>query len=93
MAPHLKPDSSHCQVNSPEDIQRIIQTVVESTAKIIVVFSSDVDFSPFITELLRHNITNRTWIASEAWVTSALMLKPGVGVEAQDWEGRFNPLG
>lgn len=92
MAPQLKPDSSYCQVNSPEDIQRIIQTVFESTAKIIVVFSSDVDLSPLITELLRHNITNRTWIASEAWVTSALMLKPGVGVEAQDWEGRFSPL-
>lgn len=66
------------QVNSPEDIQRIVQTVVEATAKIIVVFSSDVDFSPLISELLRHNVTNRTWIASEAWVTSALVMEPGV---------------
>ncbi|XP_011606574.1 vomeronasal type-2 receptor 1 [Takifugu rubripes] len=68
------------KVNSPENIQRIIQTLVKSTAKIIVVFSSDVDLSPLITELLRHNITNRTWIASEAWVTSALMLKPGASL-------------
>uniref|UniRef100_A0A8C5HZW8 Vomeronasal type-2 receptor 1-like n=1 Tax=Gouania willdenowi TaxID=441366 RepID=A0A8C5HZW8_GOUWI len=66
------------KVSSPEDIQRIVQTVVESTAKIIVVFSSDVDLSPLITELLRHNVTNRTWIASEAWVTSALINQPGV---------------
>lgn len=66
------------QVSSPEDIQRIVQTVVEATAKIIVVFSSDVDLSPLITELLRNNVTNRTWIATEAWVTSALMLQPGV---------------
>ncbi|CAF90659.1 unnamed protein product, partial [Tetraodon nigroviridis] len=63
--------------NSPEDIQRIVQTVVESTAKIIVVFSSDVDLSPLVAELLRNNVTNRTWIASEAWVTSALLLEPG----------------
>uniref|UniRef100_A0A3B3X978 G-protein coupled receptors family 3 profile domain-containing protein n=1 Tax=Poecilia mexicana TaxID=48701 RepID=A0A3B3X978_9TELE len=67
------------KVSSPEAIQSIVQTVVESTAKIIVVFSSDVDFSPLISELLRHNVTNRTWIASEAWVTSALINQPGVG--------------
>lgn len=66
------------QVNSPEAIQRIVETVVESTAKIIVVFSSDVDLSPLIDELLRNNVTNRTWIASEAWVTSALINQLGV---------------
>ncbi|XP_070826784.1 vomeronasal type-2 receptor 1 [Chaetodon trifascialis] len=66
------------KVSSPEDIQRIVQTVIESTAKIIVVFSSDVDLSPLITELLQHNVTNRTWIATEAWVTSALITQPGV---------------
>ncbi|XP_072313780.1 vomeronasal type-2 receptor 1 [Eucyclogobius newberryi] len=66
------------KVHSPTDIQRIVETVVESTAKIIVVFSSDVDLSPLIGELLRHNVTNRTWIASEAWVTSALINQPGV---------------
>ncbi|KAK7882887.1 hypothetical protein WMY93_029061 [Mugilogobius chulae] len=66
------------KVHSPEVIQRIVETVIESTAKIIVVFSSDVDLSPLIGELLRHNVTNRTWIASEAWVTSALINQPGV---------------
>ncbi|KAA8593912.1 hypothetical protein FQN60_004746 [Etheostoma spectabile] len=66
------------QVNSPGVIQRIVKTVIEATAKIIVVFSSDVDLSPLILELLRHNVTNRTWIASEAWVTSALINQPGV---------------
>ncbi|KAM9853625.1 vomeronasal type-2 receptor 1 [Aulostomus maculatus] len=67
------------KVSSPEDIQRIVDTIVESTAKIIVVFSSDVDLSPLVLELLRHNVTNRTWLASEAWVTSALINQPGVG--------------
>lgn len=72
------------QVSSPESIQRIVETVVESTANIIVVFSSDVDLSPLILELLRHNVTNRTWIASEAWVTSALINQPGVSVQSSD---------
>uniref|UniRef100_A0A3Q4AM13 G-protein coupled receptors family 3 profile domain-containing protein n=1 Tax=Mola mola TaxID=94237 RepID=A0A3Q4AM13_MOLML len=58
------------------------KTVVEATAKIIVVFSSDVDLSPLITELLRQNVTNRTWIATEAWVTSALMMQHGVSVSS-----------
>ncbi|XP_034460712.1 vomeronasal type-2 receptor 1 [Hippoglossus hippoglossus] len=66
------------KVSSQQDIQQIVDTVVESTAKIIVVFSSDVDLSPLILELLRHNVTNRTWIASEAWVTSALINQPGL---------------
>ncbi|XP_031716871.1 vomeronasal type-2 receptor 1 [Anarrhichthys ocellatus] len=66
------------KVSSQEDIQRIAKTIVEATSKIIVVFSSDVDLSPLILELLRHNVTNRTWIASEAWVTSALINQPEV---------------
>lgn len=71
------------QVTSPERIQRIVQTVVESTAKIIVVFSSDVDLSPLVFELLRSNVTNRTWIASEAWVTSALINRPEVSADGR----------
>ncbi|KAK9959145.1 hypothetical protein ABG768_011224 [Culter alburnus] len=59
------------KVSNPEAIERIVQAVLDSTAKIIVVFSSDVDLSPLVGELLRNNVTNRTWIASEAWVTSA----------------------
>ncbi|KAG1944622.1 vomeronasal type-2 receptor 1 [Pimephales promelas] len=59
------------KISNPEAMERIAQTVLDSTAKIIVVFSSDVDLKPLLDELLRNNITNRTWIASEAWVTSA----------------------
>lgn len=67
------------KVSSPEDIQQIVHTVVKSTAKIIVVFSSDVDLRPLLDELLRQNVTNRTWIASEAWVTSAAIARhPGI---------------
>lgn len=59
------------KINNPEAIERIVRTVQDSTAKIIVVFSSDVDLRPLVEGLLQSNITNRTWIASEAWVTSA----------------------
>ncbi|KAG7276894.1 hypothetical protein CRUP_034770, partial [Coryphaenoides rupestris] len=74
-------------VSSPEDIQRIVDTVVESTAKIIVVFSSDVNLSPLIGELLRNNVTNRTWIASEAWISPVLGGTLGFGVRRADIPG------
>ncbi|XP_066540560.1 vomeronasal type-2 receptor 1 [Hoplias malabaricus] len=61
--------------SSPESIQRIVRTISESTAKIVVVFSSDVDLSSLVTELVQNNVTNRTWIASESWVTSALIAR------------------
>ena len=68
---------------SPEDIARVVDTVVDSTAKIIVVFASDVNLNPLIAELVRNNVTNRTWIASEAWVTSALINQPGVSAASE----------
>ncbi|MGH0138877.1 UNVERIFIED_CONTAM: hypothetical protein FKN15_068105 [Acipenser sinensis] len=61
---------------SRETILNIVETVKRSTANIVVVFSADVDLSPLIEELIIHNITDKTWIASEAWVTSALISKP-----------------
>ncbi|EMP28964.1 Vomeronasal type-2 receptor 1 [Chelonia mydas] len=45
-------------------------------ANIIVVCSSDIDLSPLMDEIAHSNITGKTWIASEAWVTSALIAKP-----------------
>ncbi|XP_033883756.2 vomeronasal type-2 receptor 1-like [Acipenser ruthenus] len=61
---------------SRETILNIVETVKRSTANIVVVFAADVDLSPLIEELIIHNITDKTWIASEAWVTSALISKP-----------------
>ncbi|XP_072557209.1 vomeronasal type-2 receptor 1 isoform X2 [Paramormyrops kingsleyae] len=66
------------KIQSPEAIQRIVEIIKASTANIIVVFSSDVDLSPLVLELQQHNVTNRTWIASEAWITSALIARPGI---------------
>ncbi|KAL4646999.1 vomeronasal type-2 receptor 1-like [Arapaima gigas] len=85
------------KVHSPEAVRRIVETIKASTAKIIVVFSSDVDLMPLASELHNHNITNRTWIASEAWVTSALIARPelqpvlggtlGFGIQRADIPG------
>ncbi|XP_051013212.1 vomeronasal type-2 receptor 1-like isoform X1 [Acomys russatus] len=64
------------KVYSNEKMQNAIKAVKSSTAKVIVLFTTDIDLSPFVLEMVHHNITDRTWIASEAWITSALIAKP-----------------
>ncbi|KAM4749225.1 extracellular calcium-sensing receptor-like [Rhinophrynus dorsalis] len=49
--------------------------IAESTARVIVVFSSGSNLLPVVEELLKHNITGRTWVASESWSTSVLVSK------------------
>ncbi|XP_051874574.1 vomeronasal type-2 receptor 1 [Pristis pectinata] len=64
------------KVYAREKIVRIVDTIEESTAKIIAVFSADIDLSSLIEEVMKRNISDRTWIASEAWINSALISKP-----------------
>nr|APX52634.1 vomeronasal 2 receptor 1 [Microcebus ravelobensis] len=64
------------KVYSYEKMQRAVDAIKTSTARVIVLYASDIDLSPFVLEMVYHNITDRTWIASEAWITSALIAKP-----------------
>ncbi|GAB1287572.1 Vomeronasal 2, receptor 7 [Apodemus speciosus] len=64
------------KVYSNEKMQVAVDAVKSSTAKVIVLYTTDIDLSPFVLEVIHHNITDRTWIASEAWITSALIAKP-----------------
>ncbi|KAL6075409.1 hypothetical protein STEG23_005359, partial [Scotinomys teguina] len=64
------------KVYSKEKMQKAVNAVKSSTARVVVLFTSDIDLSPFVLEMIHHNITDRTWIASEAWITSALIAKP-----------------
>ncbi|XP_004442266.1 PREDICTED: vomeronasal type-2 receptor 1-like [Ceratotherium simum simum] len=64
------------KVYSYEKMQKAVDAVKNSTARVIVLYVSDIDLSPFVLEIVFHNITDRTWIASEAWITSALIAKP-----------------
>ncbi|XP_069072202.1 extracellular calcium-sensing receptor-like [Pleurodeles waltl] len=51
----------------------IVQVLKNSTAKAIVVFSSNAELVPLLDEMVRQNITGKIWIASEAWSTSSLL--------------------
>uniref|UniRef100_A0A8D2KS32 Extracellular calcium-sensing receptor n=1 Tax=Varanus komodoensis TaxID=61221 RepID=A0A8D2KS32_VARKO len=61
----------------PEDqIQQVVKVIQNSTAKVIVVFSSGPDLEPLIKEIVTRNITGRIWLASEAWASSSLIAMP-----------------
>ncbi|XP_069755239.1 extracellular calcium-sensing receptor-like [Narcine bancroftii] len=61
------------KVYSRQKILQITEAIRASTARVIVMFAIEGDAYPLIREIVKQNITGRQWIASEAWVTSALM--------------------
>ncbi|XP_073403137.1 extracellular calcium-sensing receptor-like [Dendrobates tinctorius] len=54
---------------------RIVNVIKESSAKVVLVLSSDSDFMPVVEELAKQNIAGNIWIASESWSTSSLLNK------------------
>uniref|UniRef100_A0A8C2MCU5 Extracellular calcium-sensing receptor n=1 Tax=Cricetulus griseus TaxID=10029 RepID=A0A8C2MCU5_CRIGR len=64
------------QYSDKKEIQQVVEVIQNSTAKVIVVFSSGPDLEPLIKEIVRRNITGRIWLASEAWASSSLIAMP-----------------
>ncbi|XP_048027297.1 extracellular calcium-sensing receptor-like [Megalobrama amblycephala] len=56
-----------------EKVLKILKVMKESTAKVVVVFSVEGEFYPFLREFVTQNITGIQWIASEAWVTASVL--------------------
>ncbi|CAL9685592.1 unnamed protein product [Knipowitschia caucasica] len=57
------------------EIKALADRIENSTAKVIVVFASGPDIEPLIKEMACRNITDRVWLASEAWASSSLIAK------------------
>ncbi|XP_069053541.1 extracellular calcium-sensing receptor-like [Lepisosteus oculatus] len=62
-------------VNPRMRIHQIINTIKQSTARVIVVFSSEAYFIPLAEEIAQRKVIERQWIASEAWTTSTVILR------------------
>ncbi|XP_060733769.1 extracellular calcium-sensing receptor-like [Tachysurus vachellii] len=56
-----------------ERVQEILNVMKHSTAKVVVVFSGEGEFNPFLREFSAQNITGIQWVASEAWVTASVL--------------------
>ncbi|KAJ8367811.1 hypothetical protein SKAU_G00078390 [Synaphobranchus kaupii] len=64
------------KVNLETGIPRVVETLRHSTAKVIVAFAISIDMEVLLTEVVRQNITDKQWIASESWITSGLISIP-----------------
>ncbi|XP_072551965.1 olfactory receptor CR1 [Salminus brasiliensis] len=57
-----------------KDVDRAVLAVKASSARVILVFAWYVDVEVFLTELVRRNVTDRQFLASEIWSTSGRLL-------------------
>ncbi|XP_073479803.1 extracellular calcium-sensing receptor-like [Aquarana catesbeiana] len=57
---------------SDRNVPHIAKVIKKSTAMVVVVFSRDLDFAMIVAEMMRQNVTQRVFVASEAWSTSTI---------------------
>ncbi|KAL6479407.1 hypothetical protein MHYP_G00128400 [Metynnis hypsauchen] len=62
--------------NNRKDVRRIVEAIKASTARVVVVISTEAYLLPLMDEVALRNVTGRQWIASEAWATSPVFLTP-----------------
>ncbi|XP_063302490.1 extracellular calcium-sensing receptor-like [Pelobates fuscus] len=56
-----------------KNIPYLAKVIKESTARVVVVFSSDLFFALLLDKMLSSSVTGRTFVASETWSTSSLL--------------------
>ncbi|XP_063785744.1 extracellular calcium-sensing receptor-like [Pseudophryne corroboree] len=59
---------------SDRNAPHIVKVIKESTAKVIVVFSLDVDLVPVMNEMLIQNVEGKVFIANAGWSKTTLLL-------------------
>lgn len=55
---------------------RIVERVRESGARVVLLFAVEQDAGALLREALRQNLTGIQWLASEAWITAAVLSTP-----------------
>ncbi|KAM4700703.1 extracellular calcium-sensing receptor [Discoglossus pictus] len=58
------------------DLEKVVDVIQNASSKVIVVFSSGPDLEPLLKRIVERNITDRIWLASEAWASSSLIAIP-----------------
>ncbi|KAG9273401.1 extracellular calcium-sensing receptor-like [Astyanax mexicanus] len=61
------------KVPTQQQIEKFVKIIRDSTARVLVAFTTEEDIQPVIEEMIRQNVTDRQWVGSEAWVTSTLI--------------------
>ncbi|RXN03275.1 extracellular calcium-sensing receptor-like protein [Labeo rohita] len=63
---------------SQSRIRRIVERIQSSTAIVVVTFAIVPDIKVLLKEVVVQNVTNKQWIATEAWSTSILFFDPAI---------------
>ncbi|XP_051778485.1 extracellular calcium-sensing receptor-like [Erpetoichthys calabaricus] len=61
------------KLNEKDKIFQIVNSIKQSSAKVVVIFAPEVELMPLVQEIVHQNITSIQWIASEAWSTSTVL--------------------
>ncbi|XP_073510912.1 extracellular calcium-sensing receptor-like [Phyllobates terribilis] len=51
----------------------VVKVMKESTATVVVVFATEIEFIPILNEMLKQNVTGKTFIGNHAWARSLLL--------------------
>lgn len=62
--------------HAPAEMSRIVERISGSGARVVLVFALEQDAKALFTEALKHNLTQIQWLASEAWITAAILATP-----------------
>ncbi|KAM4687163.1 vomeronasal type-2 receptor 1-like [Rhinophrynus dorsalis] len=66
--------TEYIKSNWPDyNMPRVVQVIKESTAKVVILFSTHLSVLSLLEEIVKQNITDKIWIASEAWATSPVV--------------------
>ncbi|XP_022625380.1 extracellular calcium-sensing receptor-like [Seriola dumerili] len=57
-------------------MQRIVETIQKSTARVVATFLIDQDAKALFEEVVYNNVTDKQWIANDAWVTYGPISSP-----------------
>ncbi|XP_066540269.1 extracellular calcium-sensing receptor-like [Hoplias malabaricus] len=60
----------------PVEMARIVKRIGGSQARVILVFALEQDAKALFSQSLKHNLTGIQWLASEAWITAAVLSTP-----------------
>ncbi|XP_070825802.1 extracellular calcium-sensing receptor-like [Chaetodon trifascialis] len=62
--------------NDPNELKRIVDVMKKSTARVVIVFAHESYMINLMEEVVRQNVTDLQWIASEAWTAATVLQTP-----------------
>ncbi|XP_073342286.1 extracellular calcium-sensing receptor-like [Pagrus major] len=62
--------------DNPAELQRIVEVMKKSTARVVIVFAHQIHMIQLMEEVVKQNVTGLQWMASEAWTAAAVLQTP-----------------